>query len=143
MKVRNLLLFVVTLTLVIYGVSCTSPDESIPVTDYDSLINNLLAGGATVDQNGEIIQDFFSVPGKSIMVNGEDIQVFEYNNQSVAETEAALVSPDGSSIGTSLPFWIAPPHFYKAGRIIVLYIGENNEVIKILENVIGVQFAGK
>jgi hypothetical protein len=76
-------------------------------------------------------------------VNGEDVQVFEYSDQSTTEAEAALISPDGSSIGTSLPFWVAPPHFYKAGRIIVLYVGESKAVTDVLESVLGPQFAGR
>jgi len=114
-----------------------------PVQDYDSFADNLRAAGATVEPAGEIIQDFFSVRGQAIKVNGEDVQVFEYSDQSTTEAEAALISPDGSSIGTSLPFWVAPPHFYKAGRIIVLYVGESKAVTGVLESVLGAQFAGK
>jgi len=42
-----------------------------------------------------------------------------------------------------MPFWVAPPHFYKAGRIIVLYVGENAAVTEALDTVLGPQFAGK
>ncbi len=139
---------VMILLLTTLGVSCAvneSPPVSHggPVTDYVSLVDNLRKEGATVEPAGEIIQDFFSVRGQAIKVNGEDVQVFEYSDQSTAEAEAALVSPDGSSIGTSLPFWVAPPHFYKAGRIIVLYVGENEAVMDVLESVLGAQFAGR
>ncbi|MFC1958794.1 DUF3221 domain-containing protein [Chloroflexota bacterium] len=116
------------------------------LTDYNSLVDNLRAIGATVEHETlpqVIVQDFFSVTGQVFKVNGEEVQLFEYDNQSEAEAEAALVSPDGSSIGTSLPFWVAPPHFYKAGRIIVLYVGENPAVTKALETVLGTQFAGQ
>jgi len=115
------------------------------VADYDSLVDYLRATGATVGHPSlpqVIVQDFFSVTGQVFKVNGEDVQVFEYSDQAAAEAEAALVSADGSSIGTSMPFWVAPPHFYKAGRIIVLYVGENQAIIDALENVLGAQFAG-
>ena len=39
--------------------------------------------------------------------------------------------------------WVAPPHFYKAGRIIILYIGENATVMDVLNSLLGVQFAGR
>ena len=109
-------------------------------------MENLRTAGATVEHSTlpqVIVQDFFSVTGQVFKVNGEDVQVFEYSNQVTAEAEAAVVSADGSSIGTSLPFWVAPPHFYKTGRIIVLYIGENTEVIDVLVSVLGAQFAGR
>ena len=38
--------------------------------------------------------------------------------------------------------WIGPPHFYLAERLIVLYIGEDQSVIELLETVLGPQFAG-
>jgi len=116
------------------------------VTDYDSFVDGLQTIGATVEHETlpeVVVQDFFSVTGQVFKLNGEDVQVFEYDDRSKAETEAALVSPDGSSIGTSLPFWIAPPHFYKAGRIIVLYVGKNTAVTDALESILGEQFAGR
>ena len=143
MKVKNLILVVIALSLVLFGISCSGRDSSGPVTDYDSLLDNLSAAGATVESAGEINQDFFSVTGQAIKVNGQDVQVFEYEDNQTAEAEAQLVSPDGSSVGTSLPFWVAPPHFYKAGRIIVLYVGENMAVMDLLETTLGSQFAGR
>ncbi len=148
MRVHRLVLIVAILTLLSYGVGCAkeeSPPVSHggPVKDYISLVDNLRAAGATVEPAGDVEQPFFSVKGQVIKVNGQDIQVFEYADDIAADTEAALVSPDGGSIGTTMPFWVAPPHFYKAGRIIVLYIGENGAVIDVLESVLGVQFAGR
>jgi hypothetical protein len=124
----------------------SGPVLSSTVQDYDDFVDDLRAAGATVEHETlpqVIVQDFFSVTGQVFKVNGEEVQLFEYDNQSKAEEEAALVSPDGSSIGTSMPFWVAPPHFYKAGRIIVLYVGENEAVIEALEKVLGPQFAGR
>jgi len=134
--------------LLSYGISCTRQEAPTvshggPVSDYVSLIDNLRATGATVDPAGDVTQPFFSVKGQVIKVNGEDVQVFEYSDEAAAEAEALLVSPDGSSIGTSMVSWIAPPHFYKAGKLIVLYVGENGAVTDILESIVGSQFAGK
>ena len=143
MKDKRLILIASVLALLVYGIGCVGEDSSGPVTDYDSLVDNLRTAGATVEPAGEIIQDFFSVKGQAIKVDGEDVQVFEYSSEAAAETEAAFISPDGSSIGTSMPFWVAPPHFYKAGRIIALYVGENSAVMDVLGSVLGAQFAGR
>ncbi len=142
MSIRRLLLVIILLMLLVYGAGCTKEEPAKPATDYASLVDNLRTAGATVEPAGEIIQDFFSVRAQVIKVNGDDVQVFEYSDKTAADTEAALVSPDGSSIGTSTPFWVGPPHFYKSGRIVVLYIGENNSVVNMLQNVLGNQFAG-
>jgi len=42
-----------------------------------------------------------------------------------------------------MPFWVGPPHFYKVEKLIVLYVGENEDTIGILESVLGPQFAGR
>ena len=136
------------LGLAIVGLAgCVSEEPPVshggPVTDYVSLIDNLRQAGATVEPAGEVTQPFFSVNGRVIVVNGGDVQVFEYTDAAAAEAEAALVSPSGSPIGTFMPSWIAPPHFYKAGRLIVLYVGDSEAVTDVLESVFGQQFAGK
>ncbi len=135
------------LTLVAYGIGCAGEKPPTPtggqVSDYASLTDNLRKAGATVEPAGEVTQPFFSVQGKIITVNGNDVQVFEYENATAADNEAALVSPDGSSVGTSMIGWVAPPHFYKAGKLIVLYVGESESVIGELASVLGPQFAGR
>jgi hypothetical protein len=146
MRATHLILIVSSLVLLLYGVGCAKEEPVGLATDYDSLVDNLRAAGATVEHPAlpqVIVQDFFSVTGQVFKVNGEDVQVFEYSDQSTAEGEAALVSPDGSTIGTSSPFWVAPPHFYKAGKIIVLYVGEEPTVMDMLDSVLGAQFAGR
>jgi len=76
-------------------------------------------------------------------VHGEDVQVFEYANAAAADAEAAPISRDGMAVGTRKIFWVGPPHFYKQGRILVLYVGDNDKVLKPLEAVLGPQFAGQ
>jgi hypothetical protein len=39
--------------------------------------------------------------------------------------------------------WMATPHFFKKGRILVLYVGDNTETLGLLESVLGAQFAGR
>jgi len=111
--------------------------------DYVSLIDNLRANNATVIPEGEIEQPFFSVTGFSIQVNGSSVQVFEYNTAEDAEADASFVSSDGSSIGTSMPFWVDDPHFYYKEKIIVLYVGDDPTIEELLESVLGSQFAGR
>ena len=131
---------IVILMLVAYGAGCNAAQ----VTDYANLVDNLGKAGATVVESAEkVTQPFFSVQGRVITVNGGDVQVFEYENATTADTEAALVSPDGFSVGASMISWVAPPHFYKAGKLIVLYVGDSESVIGALEGALGSQFAGQ
>lgn len=111
--------------------------------DYASLIDNLRTAGVSVEPEGEVDQPFFSVEGRIIKVSGEDVQVFQYFHATAADAQAALVSPDGSAVGTSKLHWVGPPHFYKKGKLLVLYVGGNAKALKALEAVLGRQFAGK
>jgi hypothetical protein len=38
--------------------------------------------------------------------------------------------------------WIATPHFYSGGQLIVLYVGDQSSTMNLLEEVLGSQFAG-
>ncbi len=131
----------------IYAIEVYSPapvtSHGGPVTDYVSLIDNLRASGATVSPAGNISQPFFSVEGKTISVNNEQIQIFEYIDQEAAEEEAKQVSSDGSSVGLSMILWVDTLHFYKEGNLIVLYIGDDSTTNNTLENLLGTQFAGR
>jgi hypothetical protein len=124
-----------------------SPSPSIPQTggaeDYDSLVSSLEAAGVTVEPGDEVEQAFFTVMGRIIKVNGADVQVFEYESAEAMEADAAQVSEDGGSIGTTMVMWVEAPHFYKLGRIIVLYVGEDQATLDLLEGVLGPQFAGR
>ena len=136
------------------GVRCSRPgvrargEASVPrpkgsVKSLKELMSRLRAGGAKVGRAGRISQPFFSVRGQAITVGGEQVQVFVYANAASAEGEAKNVGGTGSSVGTSMVSWVAPPHFYKSGRVIVLYVGSNAGVTKALEDVLGPQFAGQ
>jgi hypothetical protein len=128
--------------------AATSPTEGASlqpaaVKDQASLVAALRTAGATVEAGESITQDFFSPEGSIIKVNGADVQVYEYESTEAMENEASQVAPDGGSVGTSMMMWMDTPHFYKAGRIIALYIGSDKTILDVLEQVLGPQFAGK
>ena len=84
-------------------------------------------------------------------VNGERVETFEFASAEEADAAAGGVSASGSSIVTtmadgtekaSMITWVEPPHFYKAGKLIVLYVGCDSDVINVLQETMGPQFAG-
>lgn len=111
-------------------------------TDLNSLIDSLEAAGAVVQPAGDISQPFLAASGRVIEVDNADVQVFEYSDTTAANADADMVSADGSSVGATMISWVATPHFYKSGKLIVLYVGDNQAVISILREVLGSQFAG-
>ena len=131
----------VLLLLVIACCNGNTSPEAV-VDELDALIRELRNKGATVDMVGSFTQPFLSAPGQILRVNGEDMQVFECENAAAAQGEAARVSPDGSSVGTTIITWVSTPRFYRSGEIIIVYVGSRRELISLLESVLGPQFAG-
>ena len=123
-----------------------------PAKDYVSLVDNLRAAGATVDPAGTVSADYFAPQGQVLTVNGGRVETFEFASAEEANAVAEGVTASGSSItrvdsetGESVAtsvLWVAPPHFYKAGKLIVLYVGSDSDVINVLQETLGPQFAG-
>ena len=77
------------------------------------------------------------------MVGTETIQMYEYADAKAMATDTSKVSPDGGSVGTSMMSWVGPPHFFKKGRILVLYVGNDQKTVDVLASAMGPQFAGR
>jgi hypothetical protein len=121
-----------------------STKEGYPsVEDFDNLIKAFEITGASIKIGDSISQPFFSVEALMVSLDGVDIQVFEYPNDGAVEADVTAISPDGSSVGTTMPFWVASPHFFKSGRLIVLYIGSDPDILATLESILGPQIAGQ
>jgi hypothetical protein len=117
--------------------------QTAAVDDLNTLMAALQAADVKVEPGDSVNQPFLSVQGQAVKVNGQDVQVFLYDNAPALEAEAAKIAPDASTIGTNMPSWMSDPHFYKLGRMLVLYVGQDPTVIEQLNRVLGPQFAGK
>jgi len=128
------------LYLIVHGLQ---GGDTTPALTYDGLMSRLRAAGATVAPGDVIEQPFLAVRGRFLKVNDAEVQVFEYPSVSAAAAEAARVVPDGCAVGTAVHInWIAPPHFYRQGQVIVLVIGGGATLLNLLSSVLGPQFAG-
>ncbi|HEX3270000.1 MAG TPA: hypothetical protein VHR15_05080, partial [Ktedonobacterales bacterium] len=84
------------------------------------------------------------------LVDGQNVWVYEYATPALADLDASNISPDGSTVHTGIgPFgatydvdWIAAPHFYKIGRVIIEYFGSDAETLLLPWQVCGSPFAG-
>jgi hypothetical protein len=101
------------------------------------LVEALSAGGGSVELGGPVQQAFFAVEGRSLTLNGSDVQVFEYPSVSAREADSALISPDGSEIGTTMVTWVDQPTFWAKGKLIVLYVGRDQAIIDLLAGALG------
>lgn len=120
-----------------FGNPKTPLTESKRASEYARLIPKLRRHGLTVRSSSERVQQlFFSVSARILKVNNEDLQLFEYSTRSAMELDASKISKDGMTIGTSKPFWMAPPHFFYSQKLIVLYVGNDKKILTALEDVL-------
>jgi hypothetical protein len=112
------------------------------VTDLVSFIDAAQASGLSVSQSGTVSQPFFAVEGTVVTVDGADVQVFEFADAEDAQAAVAALGPDGNP-PTMMIEWVAPPHFYQAGRLVVLYLGDDPELLQALSDLLGPQVAGR
>ena len=113
-----------------------------PIEDYVSLVDALRFAGATVQPVEGVQQPFFDPQAQIVEVDGERIQIFEFAGEETALAAADTVSAGGSSVGTTMLTWQDTPHFYRVHRLIVLYVGSDRDVLDLLQQVLGPQFAG-
>ncbi len=112
----------------------------------EALIDDLRNSGATVAPSGVATLPFFAVSGVRLSVDGEQIEAYTFATAEGAAGAASGVSADGSTAtgnGVAVStLWVAPPHFFLESRLIVLYVGDVQEVLELLEMILGPQFAG-
>jgi hypothetical protein len=145
-------LAVLLMLVSIFAIACTtsqeadSPTASLPevgaVGTDEWLITALRTNGSAVESLSTVSQPFFEPDGQIIMVDGQEVQIFEYASEAEAASAAASISATGSSVGTTMLSWLATPHFFKSGNLIVLYVGDVDTVVSSLERVLGSQIAG-
>jgi ABC-type glycerol-3-phosphate transport system substrate-binding protein len=118
----------------------TSPDLGSPGTGVNGLadlVAALTAAGAEVEAVGSVEQDFFDVTGQMLKVNGMEVQVFEFADEAARKTISDQISPDASTIITSMVEWVDQPNFWASGRLIVLYLGKDATTIDLLTSLMG------
>lgn len=118
-----------------------------PVRDHVSLVDNLRSRGLTVTPLDSVSQPFLHGDGTVLGIGGAGIaptqlQSFEYESAQAAAADAATFGPEGSPRGVHVD-WLAPPHLYLKGRVLVIYVGSDPAVTGLLTDLLGPQFSGR
>jgi hypothetical protein len=155
MSKKKLAGIIVVCTIVVISIVVPAIGEG--VIDYSRLLSSLHYYGASTRECERIgSRNFRDTRGRRVEVNGSSMEVYEFNNATAMEAEASAVSADGSLLTRCNCHWTCmcwhegfnwigtpgTPHFYKGGRIIVIYIGDNSSTISLLVKALGEQFAG-
>jgi hypothetical protein len=74
------------------------------------------------------------------------VEIFRFPSAEAARKHAKRVDPGGygvrSESGAVQVEWVAPPHWFRSGGSIVLYLGTSTRVLEALRALAGPQFAG-
>ena len=141
MKRCYLFILAVVVSATILLTSCCAVE---PVTDFDDLIDRLRQAGAEVEITTLTERNIhLSVRGVIIVVDGEEVQVFEYEDidraqlefKGVTSSPSVVVFEEGEpSLIEHIP---RDRQCYHSGRFILLYDGEDESVLKILRMTVG------
>ena len=122
------------------------PTPVAAIRDTDSFTEALRASGADVTQEGDVSLAFLHTRGTVLRVGDQHVQVYQYDADTDARSDAARFSRDGawvsSDIGATLINWFATPHLYQMSSLIAVYIGDQNTMLTLLESLLGAPFAG-
>jgi len=130
-------------SLAILVTACAAPSTGTTAPmDYNVLLEDLRQAGAQVEPAGPVEQSFFSVGGRFLRVDGQDIQVFEYPDVASRQAESDQISSDGSTIGTTMVTWVDQPSFWAQDLLIVLYVGQDEATIGALSSILGEPLTG-
>jgi hypothetical protein len=121
-------------------------DTERAIADLASLTRTLVDIGldVRVRPGDRWLRRLFLTPEHVVRIDHQELHVFQYG--SGAKLEQVSISPDGTGIsskdGTAIIEW-TQPHFYRSGRILVLYLGDTPVTLETLNLLLGPQFAGR
>ena len=113
------------------GIEGTSPEGLLEDPDIAPVLADLEAAGEVLGAPEES-KAAFLYPEPGIMVTVGDnawLHMHRFPNEQVAEVRAASIVQDARN---AIIDWVAPPSFYRCGRVIALYLGRDAGVKEIL-----------
>jgi hypothetical protein len=134
--------------------TATGESHGGKVRDHVSFVDQLRASGVTVDIAGNATQPFLRPRGTRLRLTGgtlgsaAEVESYNYDSTDLGADGAQIAKDDASGIAadgtpkTGTAQWSGPVHFYRADRVIVLYVGSDPATTKLLTELLGSQFAG-
>jgi hypothetical protein len=125
-----------------------------PVRDHVSFVDGLRAAGFRVEPVGQVRQPFLRASGTVLRLSGgglaqpADLESYNYDDTDLgtdgrraAEADARTIGPDGSPPG-GVAAWPGPRHLFGRERLLVVYLGSDPALLRVLAELIGQQIAG-
>ncbi len=89
----------------------------------------LLGKVLTVEQTDQtVLHPFFRSPGQIVHVNGQDLQVFIYQNSTARKSDSARISSDGKLIAGEAVDWPVSPQFASNGNVLTVLLSADTRI---------------
>lgn len=133
----------------------TSPTwEAGDRTDFADRVRDK---GFVAERVAEASEPFLRTSGVWLRISGgaltqpARLAVYTYDDSTLAAADTERVQPDTSfrwtepdgNVRTLSYAWVAPPHFFRRERVLVLYTGTDPAMLTLLTDLLGAQFAGR
>jgi hypothetical protein len=125
------------------------------VRDHVSFVDGLRAAGFGVEPVGPVRQPFLRASGTVLRLSGgglaqpAELESYNYDDadlgtdgRRVAEADARTIGPDGSPPG-GVAAWPGPRSVFARERLLVVYLGSDPALRRVLAELIGPQIAGR
>ena len=150
MSKKRSILGILLLTVLLLVSGCTKSKPQLTEDNEKDLANMItyLEDQGYESSVEEADSDIFPGIRMRIKIESEVLEVYLYKNPTVLEEVASGIGKDGSSYQNKSKTkvikisWVSEPHFFKRNTIMVQYIGENENILKLLTAYLGPQFAG-
>ena len=106
------------------------------------IADQLVASGHTVTQDRSVRtpSGFLGATPTVLCVDHHTVNVYAYTSLAERAAQSNAIQPDGSIRYPGrgmIPEWIATPHFFARGRLLVVYIGEDTSLVRSLHAMLG------
>lgn len=114
--------------------------------DYnkDDLKRDVEEKGYITNQVEDTEKPFFSVENTNYIINDEKFSVYQYNKDDKVKLEDDIksITDNGMKINDVNMNWNKAPHIYKKGRLLVIYLGDNEIVLTEAKEILGQPILG-
>jgi len=139
----SIIVVIVAFPLILYLIYNNTLNKKDNAFDTETLLTEMNSFNTEYSVDKSAKRDLFSVAPTMIFLGTDKLSVYEYRNIKSMEKDAARISSDGYQIGNNKVSWALEPHFFKKGKILVQYCGDNKKTFDLLEKILGRQFAGR
>lgn len=107
------------------------------VASQDEVVADLARTGAVVRTIGTTTGYPFSVGATRVEVDGHEVLIYEYRDVAEREADASAISEGGDVVNGEPADWTGTPRFWADGRVLVVYLGDEESVAQRLTEVLG------